>query len=209
MRALSALADAGLLLPAAFALLLYLLVRRQGLAALAFAAALGSCGVATIAAKLLFHACGASLTDLDVVSPSGHASFATAFYGSLAILVGTGRVRWQRALLAVSCAVLLAGIGVSRVVLRTHSVAEVVIGLALGAAAVALFAALHARIGRPILHVLPLAAGFLVAVALLGGRSFTLEGGIARTARHLAASLDVCRDAGPRHAARLSGRLGR
>jgi membrane-associated phospholipid phosphatase len=192
MRVLSGLADGALLVPAAIVLLLYLFVSGQGAAARLWALVLVACGLATLAFKLLFHACGPTLTELDVVSPSGHASFATAFYGGLAILVGTGRPRWQQIGLGLAVAAFLALVGISRVRTGAHTGEEVVIGLAIGAASVALFWLLHRRIGRPAVSPRPLAIGFAAALVVLGGSHFSLEPLIGGAARRISAVLDVC-----------------
>jgi undecaprenyl-diphosphatase len=194
MRALSSLGDAALLLPASLILLAYLTAARQIATAGIWCIALAACAVATIAAKLVFHACGASLSDLDLLSPSGHASLAGVFYGSLAIVVGAGRPRWQKAALAAAVIALLGAIGLSRVVTGAHSPEEVVLGLAIGGLCVVLFGMLHRQRGLLPVSPIPLALGFLVALALLGGRHFTLEPLIGRFARHISAALDVCTD---------------
>jgi membrane-associated phospholipid phosphatase len=192
MFVFSALADAALLLPAAIVLLGYLAIARQFAAARIWAVALVACGATTLAAKLLLHACGPSLTDYRVASPSGHVSLATVFYGCLAILVSQGRPRWQKALLAVAVALFLILVGISRVRTGAHSSIEVVLGFGIGCACVSLFWVLHRLSGRPGLSPLPLVVGFGLALVLLGGSHFSLEPYIGRVAARLSATLDVC-----------------
>lgn len=190
--AVASLADAALLLPASALLVIGLLLLGRWSLALAFAISLGLAGLGTVAAKLLFHACGPALSGPRVVSPSGHASFAIFFYGAVAILFGSGRpvaVRWA---LGVSTALLVAAVGVSRVRTGAHTPAEVALGLGMGAAALALFAVLQARAGQPRLPWMPVAAAFGVALLLLGGRHFSLEPRIGALARQLSDRLDVC-----------------
>lgn len=201
MDKLSALGDSALLMPASLALLAFLAVQRRLGLALPFAAGLAACGVATLATKLLFNACGQEIPGLDLISPSGHASFATLVYGSLALMIGTGRPRWQAWSIALAAAILVAGIGISRVEADVHSLDEVVFGWGLGAASLALVAILHARAGRPPLPALPVAIGIVIALVLVGGREFTPEAWIARAARRITAMADVCR-AAPVHEAR-------
>jgi undecaprenyl-diphosphatase len=196
MRLLSGLADAALLLPAAAVLLIYLALSRRTAIVRIWAVTLAACGLATVGFKLIFHACGPSLTELDVVSPSGHASLATVFYGSLAILVGAGRPRWQKAVLGVAVLAFLLLVGVSRVRTGAHSPEEVVVGLAIGSLCTALFWVLHGRIGRPGVSPAPLAIGFVAAVLVLGGSHFSLEPLIGGAARRVSALLDVCRASG-------------
>jgi membrane-associated phospholipid phosphatase len=192
MRALSSLADSALLLPAAIVLLGYLLALGQIAAARIWVAVLVACGLLTLASKLLFHICGSELTEFDVVSPSGHASLATVFYGGLVILIGAGRPRWQRAVYATCVLVLLLLVGVSRVWTRAHTPEEVALGYVIGAFCVGLFAVLHARAGRPSISPVPLAVGFVVVLALLGGSHFSLEPVIGGVARRASAYFDVC-----------------
>ena len=191
-RLVAALADAALLIPASALLLAYLAARREWLLALGWALAVAIAGTTTVVAKLVFHACGHAIGDLDVMSPSGHASFATVFYGSLTLLLGAGRPPAVRRLLAAGTALFVVAVGISRVRTWAHTPAEVVIGTAIGLAALGVFAAFHARAGRPALPVLPVGVGFAAALVLLGGLHFSLEHRIGRMARQLSAALDVC-----------------
>lgn len=192
MRAISALGESALILPAWLLLLGALLVTRRAKEAFVWFAATVLCGSSTLAAKLLFHACGPGISTLDVVSPSGHASLACIFYGGLAIMVGIGRPVWFRVIAATGCIALLALIAASRVALGVHTAEEVVLGLLIGAACLAAFAAAYGRVAPSPLPVLPLTAGFLVALVLLGGRHLSLEPLIGRAARRIAATADLC-----------------
>ena len=203
-RAVAALGDSALLLPASLLLFCYLAgSRRMGLA-LAWALALAVTGATTLGAKLLFHACGSALTDLDVISPSGHASFAIIFYGAFAVMIGTGRSRRVAFCLAAGLALLVVAIAVSRVRTGAHSPAEVAIGMGIGAAGLALFAALHARAGRPFLPWPPLAVGFALTLLVLGGLHFSLEHTIGRVARRVSAVLDICSEPASSSSANLT-----
>lgn len=158
----------------------------------AFAASLVASALTIIALKLVFHACGHTITDVHVISPSGHVAFGTVFYGAVAIMLAAGHSRSLRLLARVATILLLLAIGISRVRVGAHSTAEVLIGFVVGGAAVALFAFLHAWASRPKLPWIPVAAGFAAALVLLGGNHFSLERNIAGYARRMAASLDVC-----------------
>lgn len=196
----AALGDSALLLPASAFLLVYLAILRLPRLALAFLAALAFDGAGTVAAKLVFHACGHALAD-DVVSPSGHTSFATLFYGSLALMLGAGRPAALRWALGLGATLIVLAVGVSRVRTGAHTPEEVGIGLSIGALAYGIFALLHARAGRQDVPWAPVAIGFGLALAVLGGSHFSLEGAIGRMARTLSRTLDVCaspeRGAGP------------
>lgn len=188
----AALADSALLLPASLVVAGYLAALGRVRLAAAWCLALALSGLATVAAKLVFHACGHELTTYDVVSPSGHASFATVFYGCLAVLFGTGRTRTAQGLLALATALFVLGVGISRVRTGVHTRIEVVIGTAIGAAALAVFAHLHARIGRPTVPLLPVVLAFAALVLVAGGLHLDLEARIGGVARRVSAALDVC-----------------
>lgn len=162
------LGDSTLLLPLSAAVALLLWVRRSPGAALAWAAPLGL-GLAGLAAlKAVGHACGMELLGTLVISPSGHAAFGAAFYGTVGMMAGSRLRGWRRHLLLLAVAAVVVAVGVSRVRLSYHTVPEVMIGLAIGtAAALAAIWAL-ARVAvpqapRPASAV----AGPAVAVALL------------------------------------------
>lgn len=192
MTRISALGDTALLLPASLALLAYLAATRRWSLASGFGLALLAGGATTLGAKLLFNACGTEITTLDIISPSGHASFSATVYGSVAIAVSVGRTGFQRASIRIGAVALVAAIAASRVALGWHSVPEVAFGLAVGAAAVSIFGWLHDRAGRPKLPLPPLAVGFAVLLVLVGGRHFTPETHIVRLAREVSSRLDVC-----------------
>ena len=196
-RAVAVFGDAALLLPASVLLVLYLFALGQRRLSIAWVASLVASAGATVVLKLAFRACGPHLTGLDVVSPSGHASFSAIFYGALAATLGAGRGRPFRLALAAGALALVLLVGVSRVRTGAHSAEEVAIGLAIGAAALCLFLALQRWAGARPVSPVPLAVGFGLVLVLLGGTHFSLEGRIAAAARQIAAVLDVCAAAGP------------
>jgi membrane-associated phospholipid phosphatase len=171
--------DQGVLLPlaAGIALLLALSGWRRG--ALAWTAAIGGTLALILLLKLRFFACGHFLLDSGVGNPSGHTAAAAAVYGGLVamILRFWDDGRWAF-FCAVTTGVLLAVvIGWSRLILDTHSMAEVVVGGVIGIAGAASFVVLagapsHAvRIERLVLT-------GLVAVAMLYGFQMPVEAAI-------------------------------
>lgn len=192
IHALSGLGDTALLAPASLALLLYLAALRRWADARALAGALAFGLGATLASKLLFKACGGTIDLLDIASPSGHASFATLFYGSLALLIGQGRSGLAAAAVALPSGFLVLAIGASRALGGAHSWEEVVVGWLIGLAGLAAFVGLRRRSELRPLSPVPLAIGLAAAVAIVDGRHFTPEHYIGRAARAASAVLDVC-----------------
>ena len=69
--------------------------------------------------------------------PSGHALFATAFYGSFAVIVSTRQSGWVRAVVWVAAAILVLAIGASRIFLGVHYPSDVIAGFLAGALCIA------------------------------------------------------------------------
>lgn len=191
-RAVSALGDTALLAPASVLLLLYLAAWRHWRLAFSFGAALAFTGMATFAAKLLFRACGPSFA-IDVTSPSGHVSFATIFYGALALLLAVAAPQAKRAVVIAGAVVLLCAISVSRILVGAHSAPEVLLGGLIGLAGLGIFAALREPRPGPPLWPFIVAGGVAAAFVVLTGRHFNAEYTIARMADRLA-GLDLCFD---------------
>jgi membrane-associated phospholipid phosphatase len=121
---ITGLGNAALLLPATTVLLLYLLRARSWRAATAWVAALGLCAGLTVAAKMMFHACGEQFPTLDIRSPSGHTSLSTTFYGCGALMLSANQ-SWSRRLAALlASAGLIVAIAASRVALHAHTIEE-------------------------------------------------------------------------------------
>ncbi|HEY0834341.1 MAG TPA: hypothetical protein VGE72_10580, partial [Azospirillum sp.] len=95
-EAVSALGDSTLLLPLSAATAVLLWVRRSPAMALAWAAPLALCLAGLMGLKVLGHACEPQVLGAPVVSPSGHAAFGAAFYGSLGLMAGRGLGGWRR-----------------------------------------------------------------------------------------------------------------
>jgi membrane-associated phospholipid phosphatase len=135
---LTRLGEAQILLPAgALAVLALLRQAPSRSMAIRWLAALAVAAGLTTASKLAFIGWGLGWPGLNFTGVSGHAMFAAAVYP---LLLGTLAPRRPRVLpvLALALGALLAGlIGLSRLAVQAHSVSEVVAGLALGAAVVA------------------------------------------------------------------------
>ncbi len=138
MLALTNFGDTAVLLPLSVFLLLWLAIARSTAAALWWLAVVVASNGALILLKLYSYEC-APLPDLK--SPSGHTGFSTLAYGALAFVVA---VEQQSALrrvgIGLACAVLVLGIAASRVLLKEHTVPEVIVGLLVGLAGFTVFA---------------------------------------------------------------------
>jgi len=173
MLAITDLGDSALLLPgsALVFVALWLVVARR--TAFAWAIAIGLCCAAMVVLKVGLQPCGQPLIGRSLDNPSGHAAFATAFYGSLALL-GLDRVTAPAGRVAiVLLAVLWIGaIAASRVAIGAHTPLEVVVGLGVGLLSVRLFAAGRRGAATPKLA-LPLIGLLLLgsALALHGNRA--------------------------------------
>jgi membrane-associated phospholipid phosphatase len=173
MRFLTDFGDAMVVLPIAAATLAWLAriagARTAGLWCLALLA----CGGGTALLKIYFGACAAPLP--SIASPSGHTSMSTLVYGSLALIVGAEAPSWQRFATAAMGAAAVIGIALSRVTLGAHSVEEVLLGLAIGGSALALFAPRYLEARSAARNVVPLAAVVVALMLLLHGHSAHLE----------------------------------
>ena len=185
--------DSAITVPLALLTLAFLGAAGQRRLALALVLAIGGCAVAIGVLKLMFGACGPWLTTAAIVSPSGHTAMSTAVYGSLALLVGAplspGR---RRALYVVSAAAIVA-IAVSRAALHDHTHAEIALGFAVGAAAVAMFRAALQRHRAPALPFKWLLLCGAALVALLHGTRWMVEPAVHRLAWDFRLVLPFCR----------------
>jgi membrane-associated phospholipid phosphatase len=196
MHWVSNFGDALVLLPASLGLVVLLFgfgLRRD---AGAYLAALGACVIGVLAAKFAFAACDNVVFGIE--SPSGHSAFASTFYGSLAALFGAGRSRRRRVALYGGAIALILLIGVSRVATNAHTVADVIVGFAIGAIAVALFVGLR-RAAPERFHISPQTivrlspfAALLALCWLLFAGHWVAEPYIDRAAERLGARLHLC-----------------
>jgi membrane-associated phospholipid phosphatase len=176
LEAITVLGDPGFILAASGGLFATLIAVGDRRSAFALAIALAASASVTAMAKIGFMAFGPP----SVYSPSGHAAMATAFLLSVGAIVAR-----SRGLAGALCAGSALAVAASRVVLGAHSLAEAVIGVAIGLCAFAVFARLatrRSRIGQG-----PIAAGFATALCLhvaIGAR-FSVEEPLERAASAL------------------------
>jgi membrane-associated phospholipid phosphatase len=161
--ALTEFGDIAVLIPLAAVMLVWLLVAGSPHAAVWWTIAVIFCVAVTAFLKVFFFACSPTP---DLRSPSGHTSLSTLVYGAVT-LVAAGEATGARraAALGLGAGFILAIAG-SRLVLHTHSGLEVVLGLAIGFAALGLFGRNYRRYGAGRMR-LPLLFASSAAMMLL------------------------------------------
>lgn len=127
------LGDSAILLPMSAGVFLWLLVFCSRQAAGAWALAMLAAVVPIAILKFALQTCD-PLSRLRLVTPSGHAAFGTVVYGGLALLAARQRPGWSVPAVA-AAALVVAGICATRLMIGVHSEGEVLVGLAVGAAA--------------------------------------------------------------------------
>lgn len=151
--------DAAVLIPLAAAVLSWLLLVKS-CSAKWWILAVVLCVGSTALCKIFFYGC-APLTDMR--SPSGHTGFSVLSYGAIALVTAAPARGLRRALTAGIAAGLILTIAASRLLLETHSVPEVGLGLAIGSASLALFGYIYLKSPHPNAWPLLIAAGLLLA----------------------------------------------
>ncbi|HEY8259931.1 MAG TPA: phosphatase PAP2 family protein [Methylosinus sp.] len=166
LEAITTLGDPGFILAASGGLFATLIAVGERRTAFALAVALAASASVTATAKIVFMAFGPP----SVYSPSGHAAMATVFLLSLGAIAARAH-----GLSGALCAVFALAVAASRVALGVHSLAEAVIGVAIGLCAFAVFARLAAR--RSAVGQGPIIAGFAAALCLhvVVGSRFSVE----------------------------------
>ena len=193
---LSGLGDIAVVAPASAALVVGLILLGARRDAITFAAAMFACMLLALLAKLAFAACGLA-PRFDIESPSGHAALGATFYGSLAALLAGGRPLGARLAFYAVAACAAAAVAYGRVELQVHSVAEVICGLLIGAAAATLFVALRGPARRLpltrqiLVRASPVAVLLALDLALFTNR-WTAEPAIDRFAWAIGLALKLC-----------------
>lgn len=164
--------DLAVTLPLAAVVLVWLLRVARWRAAAWWMAALGLCIFLTAVSKVLFFACP-PVPNLN--SPSGHAAMSALVYGAIALISAAELDGWRRTAAVAAGIAFIAAIAGSRVLLSVHSALEVGVGLAIGGAALALFAWQYLRRHPAVPSLRPLVAMSIVLVALLHGEELRAE----------------------------------
>lgn len=155
-------ADQDVVEPTAILGLLILLLIRWWRGAAAWAATIVAAFGSMLALKLLFEACGSPSEHRLLYSPSGHTFSATLVYGGLLALFRTKTA--SSMVVAVLIAVL---VGWSRLALGVHTVPEVLVGGALGVAAILVLLRLAGSMPNDLVMKWPPRGGWVLTVILL------------------------------------------
>ena len=170
--ALTNFGDLAVLLPLIAVTLLWLRLARLQRDALWWALTAGFCMGATAILKVAFIVCPPAEA---LHSPSGHTSLSTLVYGGLALLATAELKGWRRGAIIAAAVAAIGGIAISRVLLSTHSWIEVVFGLLIGSAALAVLAGRslpRPQAGLPVGTLVLVAA---LVMALFHGRQLHAE----------------------------------
>lgn len=162
------LADTAVVLPLSLILIGVLWREESGRAAWLFGRALLLCLTAMATLKIVLLSCGQAL-GTQIASPSGHASLAVFFYGSLGTLAWARRPGGPGLCMMLAVVWLAVSIAMSRVVLGAHSATEVVIGFTVGSICLALFAWPYLRLAHPDLRLRRIALWLLPVFLLFYG----------------------------------------
>jgi len=166
---ITSLGGAGMTLPLAFAIALWLAVGYTWRMAAGWLLLLGAAiGVVTVT-KLAFLGWGVGVRELDFTGVSGHAMLSTAVYPValfLMLLRTHPAIRVLGVLLGLAAGM---AVGVSRVVLSAHSPSEAVTGCLVGALAALLFVRMAWKAQPERLSVLPVAVSLMLLAVLMHG----------------------------------------
>jgi membrane-associated phospholipid phosphatase len=184
--------DSAVTVPLALLTLVFLVAAGQQRPAFGWLLTVGGCAVAIAMLKLAFGACGPRLPIATITSPSGHTAMSAAVYGSLALLIGANLPPPGRIALNIGAWLAIATIALSRVVLHEHTPAEILVGLIVGGAAIAISRAI---VGPEKPVALPLGwlilAGIAV-IAIMHGTRWAIEPRLHRLALDFRLALPWC-----------------
>ena len=116
-------------------------------------------------------------------SPSGHTSLSTLIYGAITFVAATAWPVMRSALVVCGGTGLILAIGVTRLLLDAHSVAEVSLGLVIGAGSLTAFIQKYRQV--PSLRVWPLLIAAVVLASILHGHELYTEQFLHRIAGHV------------------------
>jgi membrane-associated phospholipid phosphatase len=179
-------ADLAVILPLVFAVAIALAVQGWWRGALTWLLVVSGTFGATLAFKLVFLSCSPVFGPLDVHSPSGHVAAATVVTGGLVAMLTRRRTTILPAAMLAAMV-----IGVSRLVLRVHTLPEVVVGAMIGLTGAAVL--LRFASPPPRLRIAPLIAAIVVVAVVFHGLHMPAEAAIRHTAFRMTQFIPACR----------------
>jgi membrane-associated phospholipid phosphatase len=135
--------------------------------------------------KLAFLSCGTYYRRFGIQSPSGHTALSLAVFSAFAMLLASRLAGWRRFLVVLLLSLLIAAIGVTRVLLGFHTMREVIIGLIAGALAAGLVRSFLRHGEIPPFDIRVLALSAVPAAILFHGTHLPTEGVIRWLAWHV------------------------
>ena len=166
--------------PAAVVVWLWLWRRRGLAAAFQYQWPVIATFIVTVALKIVSRRVGGAFQgmpfELSGGAPSGHMAMSTVIYGGMALMLLRRGVEPLGLLTALVTSIGLIGVGVTRVVLHTHTPGDVVAGFLIGGAG-ALWAGRVAAVParEPMRHVAEILVGVTLMVLLLHLSGFRLD----------------------------------
>jgi membrane-associated phospholipid phosphatase len=186
MTFLTDFADQAVVLPVVLVVALMLVAMGWRRGALVWLAVIGATFGAILVLKSVFLACPPVFDPWTLHSPSGHTAAAAVVAGGFATLLG-GR-GWIAFVVSILAA---AAIGSSRVELGYHSLPEVLIGAAAGAAGAVALSRFAGR--KPIARPVPLLTVAVVVAVLTHGIHLPAEAAISRFSHGMLDFVPACR----------------
>ena len=179
------LGGAGLTLPLAIAIALWLAIGYSGRLALGWLVIVGAAAGLVTLTKLAFLGWGVGIREWDFTGVSGHAMLSTAVYPvALFLTLLPARPRFRIAGVVLGLAAGLA-VGLSRVVLSAHSPSEAVAGCIVGALAAIVFIRLAWDAKPSKLSAVPVAVSLLMLAAAMHDVRVPTQYWITHIALHL------------------------
>lgn len=179
-------ADQAVILPLVLAVAIVLAAQGWRNGALTWLLVVVGTFAATVTFKLVFLSCSPVFGPLDIHSPSGHVAAAAVVTGGLGAMLTHRRT-------SILPAAMLAAIviGVSRLVLGTHTLPEVLFGALIGLAGAS--ALLRFTTPPPRLRLTPLLLVILVVATIFHGLHLPAEAAIRHTALRVTDFIPACR----------------
>jgi membrane-associated phospholipid phosphatase len=167
--------DTAVTVPLAILVAGFLLAARQPRLAIGWAVVIIGCAGMTAALKMAFAICGHPVGGARLMSPSGHTAMSIAVYGGLAAVIAGSLAAPARLTLYAGAAIFGIGIALSRTIVGYHTPTEVVIGFAVGFAALAVMVGIVIRYRPRDLPIGWLVPGALVVFVLFHGTRWPAE----------------------------------